>query len=84
MLVDGTVPCTEKIKKKKFACLLANKTPVLLNWTTGPANLQHAITFLGIKIILTSQRFIDRVGISVENTQFIFLEKAKSIKIIFD
>ena len=61
-----------------FACLLANKTPVLLNWTTGPANLQHAITFLGIKIILTSQRFIDRVGISVENAQFVFLEKAKS------
>lgn len=60
-----------------FACLLANKTPVLLNWTTGPANLHHAITFLGIKIILTSQRFIDRVGISVENAQFVFLEKVK-------
>jgi long-chain-fatty-acid--[acyl-carrier-protein] ligase len=60
-----------------FACLIANKTPVLLNWTTGPANLQHAINFLGIKTILTSQRFIDRVGISIEDAQFIYLEQAK-------
>lgn len=60
-----------------FACLIANKTPVLLNWTTGPSNLQHATTLLGIKKILTSQRFIDRIGISIENIQFIFLEQAK-------
>jgi long-chain-fatty-acid--[acyl-carrier-protein] ligase len=60
-----------------FACLIANKTPVLLNWTTGPSNLQHAINFLGIKIILTSQRFIDRVGISIEEAHFVYLEQAK-------
>lgn len=61
-----------------FACLIACKTPVLLNWTTGPSNLQHAISFLGIKKILSSQRFIDRVGISIADAQFIFLEQAKT------
>ncbi len=61
-----------------FACLIAGKTPVLLNWTTGPSNLSHATIFLGIKKILTSQRFIDRVGITLAEAQFVFLEQAKA------
>ena len=61
-----------------FACLIAGKTPVLLNWTTGPANLNHAISLLGIKKIVSSQRFIDRVGISIADAQFVFLEQAKT------
>ena len=61
-----------------FACLMAEKTPVLLNWTTGPANLKHAIELLGITKIITSKRFMDRVELSLDNIEFIFLEKVKS------
>ncbi len=60
-----------------FGCLLAGKIPVMLNWTTGPINLQHSIDLLGITNILTSQRFIDRVGITVQNAEWVFLEKVK-------
>ena len=57
-----------------FGCHLAGKLPVMLNWTTGPANLDHAVRTLGIQRIVTSRRFIDRLRIEIEGAEFVFLE----------
>ncbi|MCA9199957.1 MAG: AMP-binding protein, partial [Planctomycetales bacterium] len=57
-----------------FALQMAGKLPVLLNWTTGPTALRHAVDKLGIKKVITSHKFVDRMGIEVEGAEFVFLE----------
>jgi long-chain-fatty-acid--[acyl-carrier-protein] ligase len=57
-----------------MALHLAGKLPVLLNWTTGPANLAHAARALGLSQVLTSRTFADRLGVGVEGTDYLFLE----------
>jgi long-chain-fatty-acid--[acyl-carrier-protein] ligase len=57
-----------------FAAHLARKLPVMLNWTTGPANLAHAAGITDLTHVVTSRRFIDRTGIVVEGTHYLFLE----------
>ena len=57
-----------------FGLHLAGKLPVILNWTTGPANLAHAAKTMGLTHVITSKRFVDRTGIAVEGTQYIHLE----------
>jgi long-chain-fatty-acid--[acyl-carrier-protein] ligase len=60
-----------------MAAHLAGRTPVMLNWTTGPANLAHAARALGLKKVVTSRRFIDRTAIVVEGTEYVFLEELR-------
>lgn len=60
-----------------MALHLAGKTPVLLNWTTGPAALNHAVKTLNVKHVITSRRFIDRIGIEIEGVNFICLEDVR-------
>ncbi len=43
-----------------LATLLAGKTPVMLNWTTGFKNLEYAVELCGIKTILSSYKFLSR------------------------
>jgi len=57
-----------------FAVHLAGKLPVMLNWTTGPANLAHAAQLAELTHVVTSQRFIDRAAIVVKGTEYLFLE----------
>ena len=57
-----------------FALHLAGKIPVMLNWTTGPANLAHAIESTETKTIITSKRLVDRLGIEVAGGEYLFLE----------
>ena len=57
-----------------MALLLANKLPVLLNWTTGPVNLNHAAKVMGLKRVITSRKFIDRVGVQIDGAEYAFLE----------
>jgi long-chain-fatty-acid--[acyl-carrier-protein] ligase len=57
-----------------LALMWAAKLPVLLNWTTGPVNLNHAAKVMGIKRVITSQKFIDRVGVKIEGAEYYFLE----------
>ena len=61
-----------------FGLFLAGKLPVLLNWTTGPANLTHAAKIMGLTHVVTSKAFIDRVQVQVPGTQFLFLEDVKA------
>jgi long-chain-fatty-acid--[acyl-carrier-protein] ligase len=57
-----------------LALLWAGKLPILLNWTTGPANLNHAAKVMGMKRVVTSQKFVDRVGIKIEGADDVYLE----------
>ncbi len=57
-----------------FGLHLAGKLPVLLNWTTGPANLAHAVKTLNVRHVITSKKLIDRLGIQIEGTEYVYLE----------
>ncbi|HEY2909528.1 MAG TPA: AMP-binding protein [Gemmataceae bacterium] len=57
---------------------LAGKLPVLLNWTTGPANLAHAAKIMGLTHVVTSKAFVDRIQVEVPNTEFLFLENVRA------
>ena len=61
-----------------FALHLAGKIPVMLNWTTGPANLAHAIESTETQTIITSKRLVDRLGIEVAGGEYLFLEDLRS------
>jgi long-chain-fatty-acid--[acyl-carrier-protein] ligase len=56
---------------------LAGKLPVILNWTTGPANLAHAAKLMNLTHVITSKAFIDRTAISVAGTEYLFLEDVR-------
>ncbi|NJL30172.1 MAG: AMP-binding protein [Phycisphaerales bacterium] len=60
-----------------LAIYLAGKLPIVLNWTTGPGNLAHAAKVTKLTHVITSQKFIDRTGLSVEGTQFLFMEELR-------
>lgn len=44
-----------------LACLVAKKTPVMLNWTLGPKYLNHMVEVTGIKVVLSSWKFLERL-----------------------
>lgn len=44
-----------------LATLFAGKTPVMLNWTTGSRNLEHAAEVCDLKVVLSSYRFLSRL-----------------------
>lgn len=57
---------------------LAGKLPVVLNWTTGPGNLAHAVKLMGLTHVVTSKAFVDRTHVQVPGVQFIFLEDVRA------
>lgn len=61
-----------------FGLQIAGKLPVMMNWTTGPANMAHAVKTLDLKYIITSRKFVDRLHIEIEGAEYIFLEDVKS------
>ncbi len=61
-----------------FALQMAGKVPVMMNWTTGPANLAHGVEVTGVKRILTSKKMVDRLGIEVEGADYVYLEDLKA------
>jgi long-chain-fatty-acid--[acyl-carrier-protein] ligase len=60
-----------------LALLWAHKLPVLLNWTTGPVNLDHAAKVMQIRRVVTSRKFIDRIGVKIEGVDYVFLEDVR-------
>jgi long-chain-fatty-acid--[acyl-carrier-protein] ligase len=73
VLLPATVACDVVLQ----ALYLAGKLPVMLNWTTGPANLAHAARLMHLTHVITSKAFLDRTGIAVENTRYLFLEELR-------
>jgi long-chain-fatty-acid--[acyl-carrier-protein] ligase len=57
-----------------LALQLAGKVPVMLNWTTGPAHLAHAVASMRLAQVVTSRRFLDRSGVSIERVEYLFVE----------
>jgi long-chain-fatty-acid--[acyl-carrier-protein] ligase len=57
---------------------LAGKLPVILNWTTGPANMGHAVGLTGVRRVITSKKFVDRTHITVPGAEFLFLEDVRA------
>src|SRR5262249_37554502 len=56
---------------------LADKLPVILNFTTGEANLQHSVRAMGLKHVVTSRAFINRLALSIPGVSFFYLEDAR-------
>ena len=60
-----------------IALHLAGKLPVVLNWTTGPGNLEHAVKLMGVKRVITAKAFIDRTQLVVPGAEFVHLEDVR-------
>ena len=45
-----------------FAIQLAGKTPVMLNWTLGPKNLDVMAKLSGVTYVISSWRFMERIS----------------------
>ncbi len=64
-----------------FAIQLAGKIPVVLNWTTGSAHLEHALKSCEVSYVVTSKKFVDRTGVTIPsaaNASLMFLEDIRS------
>jgi long-chain-fatty-acid--[acyl-carrier-protein] ligase len=70
VLLPASVACDTVL----LGLQLAGKLPVVLNWTTGPANLAHAARLMELTHVVTSDRFIDRLGIDIEGVPYLYLE----------
>lgn len=44
-----------------FACQLAGKIPLMVNWTIGPRHLKAVVELSNIEVVLTSWSFIERL-----------------------
>lgn len=61
-----------------LALQMAGKLPAMLNWTTGPAYLAHAVKTHGIRQVITSRRLVDRLHIEVPGAEYVFLEDLRT------
>lgn len=61
-----------------YAAHLAGKVPVMLNWTTGPAGLGHAVSVTEVKHVVTSERLADRLNVTIAGAEFVFLERLRA------
>ena len=57
ILLPSTIASTLCI----FACQLARKVPVMVNWTVGPRHLKTVVEVSEIQSVLTSWKFLDRL-----------------------
>jgi acyl-[acyl-carrier-protein]-phospholipid O-acyltransferase/long-chain-fatty-acid--[acyl-carrier-protein] ligase len=62
-----------------LATLFAGKTPVMVNWTTGPRNLVESLNLANVKHVLTNKGLIDKIasqGIDLSGVRdrFVFVE----------
>jgi long-chain-fatty-acid--[acyl-carrier-protein] ligase len=60
-----------------LALQMAGKLPVMLNWTTGPTNLAHAVQSMRLSHVVTSRRFLDRSGVTIEGVEFVLIEELR-------
>ncbi|MBP9840921.1 MAG: AMP-binding protein [Simkaniaceae bacterium] len=63
-----------------MAILVARKLPVMLNWTAGVRSLNYAQKLLGLKVVLSSRKFIDKVeglDLGLLEDKLLFLEDVK-------
>src|SRR5262249_509789 len=73
LLLPASVACDVAL----LALHRAGKVPVVLNWTTGPAHLAHAVRATGLRHVVTSHQFLDRTGLEVPGAQCVCLEDVR-------
>ncbi len=73
LMLPASVACDIAL----MALHLAGKLPIVLNWTTGPANLAHAARITELSHVITSRTFIDRTGIEIQGVEYLYLEKLR-------
>ncbi len=66
-----------------LATLMAGKTPAMLNWTLGAANLKHCMDITDLQSVVTSRVFVDRldkqgVDLTALAGRLLFLEDIRS------
>jgi long-chain-fatty-acid--[acyl-carrier-protein] ligase len=62
-----------------LATLFAGKTPVMVNWTTGPRNLIESLNLANVKHVLTTQSLVNKItsqgiDLSSVNDRLVFVE----------
>lgn len=80
LLLPASVACDLAF----LGLVLAGKVPVVLNWTTGPANLEHAARLMGLTHVVTSKAFVDRVQVRVAGPTLVFLEDVRGTVGLFE
>jgi long-chain-fatty-acid--[acyl-carrier-protein] ligase len=70
LLLPSSVACDIAF----MALHLAGKLPVLLNWTTGQTNLQHAVRTMNVTHVVTSEAFLDRLDVELDKIEYVYLE----------
>ena len=72
-LIGVLLPNCTNLVAVLFGVLYADKTPAVLNYSSGEETLRKVIDRAGIKVILTSHKFIAKLGLT-ETPDMIFLE----------
>lgn len=75
LLLPASVGCDLAV----LGLYLAGKVPVLLNWTTGLAALNHAVRLTGLRQVVTSRLFLERVSVEIPGIEWLYLEDIRAI-----
>ena len=54
-------PASSGVGVLYLATLFAGKTPVMVNWTVGSRNMTHSLDLLGVKVVLTAGRVVQKI-----------------------
>jgi long-chain-fatty-acid--[acyl-carrier-protein] ligase len=63
-----------------LACMLAKKTPVMLNWTVGVRSLDHAVNVCDLRHVISSRKFLgllDNVDLGSVDDRLEFMEEIR-------
>ncbi|MDR0465787.1 MAG: AMP-binding protein, partial [Deltaproteobacteria bacterium] len=77
------LPAVPAVAAVWLAVLLANKTPVFLNWTVGEANMRHCAALAGVRHVLASSALLERLerqGFAPEKIPVDWLSLEKTAK----
>ena len=55
------LPASVAASVATLAALFAGKTPVMINWTTGPRGVLHGLDLLDIRCVVTARRLLSRL-----------------------
>jgi long-chain-fatty-acid--[acyl-carrier-protein] ligase len=74
LLLPASAACDTAL----LALCWAGKVPVVFNWTTGPANLDHAARATGLTHVVTAEAFLDRTGVQIDGVEYVCLEDVRA------
>ncbi|MBN1508405.1 MAG: AMP-binding protein [Sedimentisphaerales bacterium] len=77
------LPASVAVSLVYLAALFAGRIPVMVNWTLGRRNLQHALDSLSVRHVITAQALLSRVrarGVELDDLEgrFVLLDDMRS------